>query len=305
MAKKQNGKTEEMVKKAFKAGQTFQYNNKKHTVITSGKPIGREYRAKECKTDIYVQTSCVTNIVEFKISIKQNNADFIENKPSFTRVKTIFGSNVFTTIQSLSQSVISQFHQDHLIDFIATTTKGQPRSPRIKIGWIFNLVNKKHKSKSSSITLTHQQLLEVYSGPNQSEGQKNAKVNGQVIPNSGIADYMLIVDPNNQKTLQQFVNDLIPITQYITSNNHMYFAFKAINYMVETDKWDSDRPLSVWVNWNIINNKLHRTLMFNEPTTTTAHIIGKDIRQQLLKLNIDKNNFRHLKNLLDPNIPIK
>ena len=68
--------TERMILKTFYPRQTFNYDNKKYTVLVSAKP---QTQGGECKTDVYVSATCGTDLLELKISVKQNNADFLDN----------------------------------------------------------------------------------------------------------------------------------------------------------------------------------------------------------------------------------
>jgi hypothetical protein len=290
--------TERMILKTFYPRQTFNYDNKKYTVLVSAKP---QTQGGECKTDVYVSATCGTDLLELKISVKQNNADFLENKMSFSRAQDILGKNASKIIQSSTLSVKNYFTQDPLINF---TCSNRSKEPIIAMGWKFELLNKKSGHKSSLMQLTSNQLLDVYSGTNLPTSKKNAQVNGNTILNSGVANHILFVDPTNTKNIQDYVNDLQPIQQYTIGKN-IFFACKALNYRVYSNKWDGDRPLAVWVDWKIINNKLHGTIKFNNPLITTGNPIGEKIRIHLTSLNINKSNFSNLINFLDPNTPFK
>lgn len=73
--------TEHCVEKLFPVGTTFSFEGKKYQVALCGKP--RPARG-ECKTDVYIKGIASDGEArEIKISVKQKNADFLENKMSF------------------------------------------------------------------------------------------------------------------------------------------------------------------------------------------------------------------------------
>lgn len=83
--------TEHCVEKLFPVGTTFSFEGKKYQVALCGKP--RPARG-ECKTDVYIKGIASDGEArEIKISVKQKNADFLENKMSFDRACEIFGKD--------------------------------------------------------------------------------------------------------------------------------------------------------------------------------------------------------------------
>ena len=59
-----------------------------------------------------------------------------------------------------------------------------------------------------------------------SEDKKNASVNGEMIVNSGIANYILAND--KVSTTQEVIDSLITIEDYVDANPAVYFACKAL-----------------------------------------------------------------------------
>ena len=83
---------EEVVRKFFPKGTTFDYEGEEYMVIDSGKPLPQKGKG-EPKTDIYVCAQSEGTTKEFKISYKKKNADFLENKMKSDRAEQIFGAN--------------------------------------------------------------------------------------------------------------------------------------------------------------------------------------------------------------------
>lgn len=85
----------------------------------------------------------------------------------------------------------------------------------------------------------------------------------------------------------------------------IYFACKALNYRLKKDKWDGDRPLSVYVNWTKKDDKLHGSLIFDSPLSKKGNEIGEKVRQLLKTLNITKPiSAVGLKSVIHKDVPI-
>lgn len=82
----------------------------------------------------------------------------------------------------------------------------------------------------------------------------------------------------------------------------IFFACKALNYRCSKDKWDGNRPLAVYVNWTLHNNKLKGELVYESPLSIRGDIVGENIKNLLSKLNINKENFEKLKDYLDKDV---
>ena len=52
--------------------------------------------------------------------------------------------------------------------------------------------------------LNTQQIVDVYSGTSLPDDKKNAKVNGEKVIDSGIADFILVVDQDKNMTIEDF-----------------------------------------------------------------------------------------------------
>ena len=83
--------SEHNVEKLFPVGTTFYFEGKEYKVSLCGKPRPSQ---GECKTDVYIKGIASDGEVrELKISVKQKNADFLENKMSVDRAYEILGKD--------------------------------------------------------------------------------------------------------------------------------------------------------------------------------------------------------------------
>lgn len=282
------GDAEREIAALMKVGEKFEFQGKHYSIICSGKPTC--YKG-EPKTDVYVLAKSASDQIEIKISYKKENADFIENKMSAERAEQLLGSDWSNIIENSTISISDRFEERMLIykNKFKRTEKGA-----ITLGWKFELLNKKSGDLSGKLLLTEEQVIDVYAGSNLSGEKRNAMVNGKVIENSGIANYILMNE--NVNSAQDVIDNMMPIKEYVKKHPDIYFACKALNYRTFKGKWDGDRPLSVQVLWNAKENRLVPKLLYDKPLI----IKGNEVAERLLKYmkllnikttdDIDNNN---------------
>lgn len=291
-----HGETEKYIIRLFTEAKQFSYNGKKYEILKIGKPRPSK---GECKTDIYIL--CKDNLsdnTEFKISIKQSDADFLENKMSHERAVEIFGDFTDKILEDSILKIKDSFENEPLVNF---SKFKRTEANCIKIGWKFELLNKAGGDKSSELILNNDQKIDVYSGSNLNTSKKNCKVNGEIIEDSGVANFILEVD-SIEGDLNYYVNKLQDIKTYAIQQK-IYFACKALNYRVNVNKWDGDRPLSVFCEWSLnTENKLEGKLIFDKPLQFKGNEIGNNIRKLLNKLGVNSDNFTSIKSKLSSTV---
>ena len=293
---KQFSKTEKDLLGLLKSGSDFTFNSNKYKIIKAAKPSPP---SGECKTDIYILGEDSSGKkIEIKISIKQHNADFLENKMSLERAIQIFGCNAQKIIANSLHKIEESFKNDYLVLFDSYKTT---EAKTLKIGWKFELLNKEGGDKSSYIELNEQQILNIYSGTELDSSKKNSYVDKEIVQDSGVANYVLETEENKLYKIQEIFDKLQKVDQYI-KDKKIYFACKAINYRVVPNKWDGNRPLSVYIDWKITNNKLNAEIIMNNPLGKHANEIGENIRSILQTLKIDSANFERLEDMLDEKV---
>ena len=258
--------TEKEIIAHFKNAGKVNYKGNDYEIKDLGKP--KSASKGEPKTDIYILLSNGNKTHELKISHKKSNADFLENKISQERAQQIFGKHWEEEIINLTSTLKEKFNERPLIykDKFRNTERGS-----ITLGWKFEIVNKPSGHLTGPLNLSSDQIYNVYSGANLSDDKKNAYLghsSNPIIPNSGVANYILIADKVN--SAQEVIDSLIPIREYVDQNPHLYFTCKALNYRTFSDKkmkYDGNRPLSVQVEWKIEANKLTHKIIFDKPLT--------------------------------------
>ncbi len=253
----------------FPIGASFVYKGTVFVVEKSGKPTCEK---GEPKTDIYIRArDSFGSKKEFKISYKQDNADFLENKTNAERAEQIFGEDWSEIISQATKEIEDQFY--HRPNVYKKAAKGTEEGC-ITLGWKYELLNKKSGDLSAEVFLSEQQIIDVYAGTNMDRTKRNAFVGNEIIPNSGVANYLLFKNVEGLNSAQDVIDRLISIKEYVISEQpKIYFACKALNYRTKRldengnldPKYDGNRPLSVVIEWSKRQNVLHADLVFDKP----------------------------------------
>ncbi|MGL5124751.1 MAG: hypothetical protein ACRC6U_02030 [Fusobacteriaceae bacterium] len=284
--------TEKHILELFKNEKKITLESGDYNIITVGKPFPSDGKG-EAKTDAYIKLeNHEGNVKELKISIKQKNADFLENKISLERAQGIFGKDASNIIRESLEKIKDEFN--YPLVYVSKSKKTEAGS--LTIGWKFELMNKLSGKKSSEILLSDKQKLDVYSGSNLSCEKKNCKLEGEIIKNSGVANFVLEVDPSNLPTTSKEVFDSLESVEKYVKDKKFYFSFKAVNYRTSKSKWDGNRPLAVYVDWTSENNIISSKIVTETPLEVKANEIGNKIKKILDELNIEQSNFKDIKN---------
>ena len=272
------GDAERKILRFMAQGTQFDFKGKRYEVVLSDKPTC--YKG-EPKTDIYILARSESDEIEIKISYKKENADFIENKMSAERAEQLFGSNWKAIIEHSTLAIADRFAERMLIytSKFKRTGKGS-----ITLGWKFELMNKNSGELSGKMLLSMDQIIDVYAGSNLSADKRNASVCGENIPDSGIANFVLMDE--SVESAQDVIDKMIPIQEYVYMHPEIYFACKALNYRTFEEKWDGDRPLAVQVEWSAEQQKLVPKLVFDQPLLVKGNEAAGRLLAYMRKLKI-------------------
>lgn len=273
-------KNERKIASVLSVGTTFKYEDEQYTVTLVAKP---QVKHGECKTDIFLLAKKQNGeLKEFKISYKQENAQFIENKIQVDRAEALFGSEWKSIIMNGTLSIKEKFEKRPII------IKKGLRNGSITLGWKYELLDVKSGVLSAKLNLTKTQIKDVYSGKNLSQEKKDATVQGEVIKDSGIANFMLRTDDLSNP--QKIVNSLQTIDEYVDSHPEVYFACKALNYRSFDKKYDGDRPLSVQINWLNKENQLVPEFIYDQPLIRKGNEIANILISTMQNLGIENTD---------------
>jgi hypothetical protein len=274
----------------------FIHNNKQFTILIFGKPTAIK---GEPKTDIYILAKSADNeVIEFKILVRQDNANFLENKISIDRMKSIFKNKWETKINNLLIKMETRLKEKPLIykEKFRSTQKGS-----ILLGYRLDILNIKSGVLSDTLDVTKEELLDIYTGITLEVDKKNAYVNGHRIENSGIANSILNGYMQDYVTLQDIIDNIECVKNYIIQYPNVFFALKGLNYRTfkQGKKWDGDRTLSVYIEWFVENNQLKYEIILNNPLLVKGNQVALNLKNSLKNLNIKDTNDININNTLN------
>lgn len=227
----------------FRSTNTVNYNGEICQVIFADKP---KYTHGEGKTDIFILLKNSTSELPIKISSKQSNADFLENRLKAERAEIIFGENWSDIITASALQLKDKFEKRQIY---FPEKKGRVEKGSYTMGWRCDIINKNSGELTCPVVLTLEQKKEIFSGSNLSDEKRNVKVNNILINNAGVANKILL-NSERYSSAQEILDALIAIENY---DPECFLAFKAVNYRSLSDKIDGNRPLAVWINWELPN----------------------------------------------------
>lgn len=239
---KNYSKTESAVLSVFPPGEKFVYQGRELTVMRSGKPVVQR-GGGEGKTDVYVgAVDSSGDPYELKISIKQSNAEFLENKMGPQRLQAIFGDNYLERLEPSLRK---------FADVVENNVDNPITEKGMCIGYRVDFMSSKKRKLASEIDLSPEEKQDILSGATLPEVKRNSVVSGDVVSGSGVADYMFFGDanefPSRFSSAQDVVDSLAPISDYARSDEcKVYITGSAVNIR-PGGKFEKGRPLAlVW-----------------------------------------------------------
>lgn len=267
MAVKNYRKLEDHVIDTFAAQRIFTYHQKVYEVLVADKPRPQG-GGGECKTDVFVRAKeqATGQIIDFKISVKsESSQEFQQNKVSAQTAEDFFGNDWENIVIASTKSLEDKF-KDRTLLYASGKNPTKPNS--MTVGWKLEIASKQRKL-SVKVPLTDEEIRSyVYRGTNQIDAKKDSVVNNEVISGSGIADYMLVTEIEKINSVDDVMEQMIPIEQYPV--NDTYLIFTANNYRTDVKQADGPRPLAVRIEWQCKDGKLIPEFCFDAPLKYTG-----------------------------------
>lgn len=266
MAKKTYGKLEEHIINVFRKDRLFAYRNKLYEVITVGKPRPQG-SGGECKTDVFIRAKeqGTDHIEDIKISVKNDNKEFMGNKLKKEDVEAYFGSKWEEIVVEATTSLKESF-ENRVLLYASGKYPTKPNS--VTVGWKLEIADRP-RALSVKIPLTDQQIRDcVYKGIDLSEEKKNSVVNDKVIINSGVADYLITTSIDAILSADDVIEQMELIDD--ADIGETYFIFTANNYRTDKDKADGPRSLAVRIEWECKNGKMIPNYCYDQPLQYTG-----------------------------------
>lgn len=294
MAQKEYGKLEAHIINTFIKSKRFECQGKEYIVEIADKPRPQG-NGGECKTDVFIlaKEKKTNNRREIKISVKNDNKEFIGNKLTKKDVESYFGPEWEDIVIKTTKSLKEEFENRVLI---FASGKHPTKENSVTVGWKLE-ISDRPRTLSAKIPLSDQEIRNyVYKGTNMSEDKKNSIVDNKIIKNSGVAEYLLITNKDEIKT----ANDVIDKMESIDNANigETYFIFTANNYRTDVDKADGKRSLAVRIEWHDKNNKMVPVYYYDKPLSFTGEgDMAQYVKEALSSLG--KKNASELKPGID------
>lgn len=235
-------------------------NGVKYELSKAGRPIVKGNG--ECKTDVlirlYKHVDNLDDFLDIKISIKQSNAEFLANKLKPIDAENLFGENWKDIVIQSVETIKDKFECKKLS---ATSKKN---GMRYTLGWRLEVANKS-RVLASKLQIPKQEIIDViYKGKSLSDDKKNAYVFGNEVKNSGIADFLLEGNKKDFKSIEDILNKIQEMDSLNVNNVHLIFT--ASNYFPDKEsKIEGNRYLAVYVDWDVIDNELKSSIVFDQP----------------------------------------
>ena len=261
---------ENKVISVFDRNRDFTYQGWRYHIITAGKPRVQKGKG-EPKTDIYLLFRIDHwGDLEVKITLKQKDFNFMENKVKMERFEAIVGEgNGAEKATMIAESVMKQ-DLDGILESCRPETgyirrKGEKPCTRYTLGYRLDITNQNNGKRSFPLGLTLEQKMEVFSGAKLEERKRDAIVCGKVIKNSGVANVMLEMDLTGDETPQEILAALRPLSDETLYDNYdLYGTLKAVNYYTN-GKYEHSRPLVLQVRSNEVDGELRPEVYVDRP----------------------------------------
>jgi hypothetical protein len=275
----------------------FNYQGQTYNVLKVGKP--RPQGSGECKTDVYILAESISVQREFKVSVKSRRSnEFQENKVNAERAESFFGETYAEIIEETTRSISDRFEAQPLL-YASGKHPTKPNS--VTMGWKLEIADKPRKL-SAPLHLTEQEARDyIYKGVNLPDNKKNATVNGEIIENSGVAEFMLYAEIDEIETVADIFDNIVPIDD--VEFEPLYLIFTANNYRTVENKTDGARPLAVHVRYGVdTGGRLTSTICYDHPLILTGAELAPGVRAIFGSIGVQHPSQLSPAQLADPSI---
>ena len=257
----------------------------------------------ETKTDVYIKAKKISDnsISEIKISYKQKNFSFLENKIRKERAEAIYGKSWLQVVSQQIEQIKERFAHQPLVYF---EKSGNTRKGSIKLGWRYEMES--YGKRTLGVPIEHDIAKQVLQNKNAIKKYADGICNGKIIPGSGMPDYFLTENILQIKNTDDIFQNLVSAKDMINKSK-ITAAFLAQNYDPFMDKQHGGtrRHLAVYVDWTAKNNRLSANLVFDEPLLRNSNQQYDKLLIALEKLGISvgkKFNLSKLEEKISPNV---
>ncbi len=219
---------EQMVRDVIKNDGEFICNGEEYRLIFCAKPV---VPSGEPKTDTFVRTvnKKTNEQKDFKISTKKTDFAYLENHPKEKKLCEFFGSECKEIMLKMQRDVFKKFPGISPVIF-----EGEGKEKGITLGWRNEYLQE--STRPLGIRLAQDVANKVWWGEGSPKEYLDAKVNGKIIPNSGMPDWILVKDAKDIKTSSDIFSNLKDIREFAKTHNDIDSTYQAHNYKMHRKK---------------------------------------------------------------------
>ena len=222
---------EQKVRDVINKDGKFMWHGEEYRVIFCDKPtLGHDIG--EPKTDTFVRAvnKKTNKQKDFKISTKKTDFAYLENHPMKKKLFEFFGPECKEIMISMHRSLQGKFQDENPINF------GEGKEEKgITLGWR-NEYLQENTTRSLGIRLTQNIANKVWWGEGSPKEYLDAKVNGGIITDSGMPDWILVKDAKDIKTANDVFSDLKDIKEFAKTHKLVDSTYQAHNYKMHRKK---------------------------------------------------------------------
>lgn len=272
----------------FKEGSVVEFAGRSFVVKTSDKPFAQSNKG-EPKTDVYIllEDRMSGESKEIKISYKSENYQFLENKMNKDRFEAIFNTEereIITALLPVNERVDRKFEiaESDLLN----------EETRMTLGYRLDIMAA-DASGYMPIPVSEETMAEILSGGKLDESKRNGVIHGEVVKNSGVAEFILVGDKFESAT--EALSKMVPIKDYVKdpATRIIGLAPKAVNLIPSKAKdfggdkikpWDGNRPLAIAIKWEKKNGKFIGSPDTTKPLFNSwASMVGESLLARVKK----------------------
>ena len=221
---------EQRVRDVINKDGKFMWHGEEYKVIFCDKPtLGGGLG--EPKTDTFVRAvnKKTNEQKDFKISTKKTDFAYLENHPKEKKLREFFGPECKEIMSSMQRRVFKKFPGISPVIF-----EGEEKEKGITLGWRNEYLQE--STRPLGIRLAQDVANKVWWGEGSPKEYLDAKVNGKIIPNSGMPDWILVKDEKDIKTANGIFSDLKDIKEFAKTNKLVDSTYQAHNYRMHRKK---------------------------------------------------------------------
>ena len=221
---------EQGVRDVIKKDGKFIWNGEEYKVIFCDKPtLGGGLG--EPKTDTFVRAvnEKTNEEKDFKISTKKTNFAYLQNHPKKRKLFELFEPGCREFMTGMQKKVFKKFPGISPVIF-----EGEEKEKGITLGWRNEYLQE--STRPLGIRLAQDVANKVWWGEGSPKEYLDAKVNGKIIPNSGMPDWILVKDAKDIKTANDVFSDLKDIKEFAKTHKLVDSTYQAHNYRMHRKK---------------------------------------------------------------------